>query len=58
METGFSQGHDKDKYGRIHHKQKKSFLLEQVAQRGCGISDLGDVQNLAGHVLSMSMILP
>lgn len=22
---------------------------EQVAQRGCGVSDLGDIQNLAGH---------
>lgn len=23
--------------------------LEQVAERGCGVSDLADIQNMSGH---------
>ncbi|XP_061211737.1 ELAV-like protein 1 isoform X3 [Neopsephotus bourkii] len=38
--------------GPVHHQAQRFRLIGQVAQRGCGVSILGDAQNLAGTDLS------
>lgn len=55
MEPGFCQGQTRANVGESTINRKSIFFckgdqtLEQVAQRGCGVSDLGDIKNLAEH---------